>query len=155
MLPEDTRDRIVRIFTLKRAYTTLEAASILKIDLERLNAEIEARDIEAVAGGGGLLPWREVAYLALRRWPLRTIFDALGPEGSSHLPDLLRPTKITATLPSYQVRMLEVLAREQQLDVSTFLQLYLLDLASAESPFLGDQIPGFRAAFQFPFGEEL
>lgn len=154
MLSEETRDRIVRIFTVKRTYTTLEAASILKIDLERLNAEIEARDLEAVTEGNALLPWKEVAYLALRTWPLQTIFDALGSEAPSHLPDLLRPTSITVTLPSYQVRMLEVLARDQQLDFSTYLQLHLLDLASAESPFLAEQIPGFSAAFHFPFGDE-
>jgi hypothetical protein len=154
MLSEETRDRIVRIFTVKRTYTTLEAASILKMDLERLNAEIEARDLEAVTEGTTLLPWKEVAYLALRTWPLQTIFDALGSEAPSHLPDLLRPTKITATLPTYQVRMLEVLAHEQHLDVSTFLQLYLLDLASAESPFLADEILGFSEAFRFPFGDE-
>ena len=154
MLSEDTRDRIVRIFTVRRAYTTLEAASLLKIDLERLNAEIEARDLEAVTEGNALLPWKEVAYLALRTWPLYLIFEALGAEAASYVPELLRPTSITVTLPSYQVRMLEVLARDQQLDLSTFLQLHLLDLASAESPFLAEQVPGFSTAFHFPFGDE-
>ena len=153
MTPEETRDRIVRIFTMRRTYTTREVANILKIDLEVLHAEIEARDIAVVRGEARNLPWVEVAYLALRTWPLQMIFDALGPRASSYLPELLRPTNVTVTLPGYQVRMLEVLARDQELDVSTFLQLHLLDLASAESAFLGEEIFGFLAAFHFPFGE--
>jgi len=140
------------IFTVKRTYTISEAASVLGIDLRALLAEIEARDIATVAEASPELPWKEVAYLALRTWPLDQIFEALGSDAESCIPDLLRPTTITATLPAYQVRMLEVLAREQQLDVSTFLQLHLLDLASAEAPFLGEQIPGFFEAFHFPFG---
>jgi hypothetical protein len=131
-----------------------EVASILGMDLDSLVAEVAARDIAATEGNIDRLPWKEVAYLALRTWPLQLIFEALGSEAGSLLPDLLRPMTITVTLPSYQVRALEVLARDQRLDLSTFLQLHLLDLVSAESPFLAEQIPGFLAAFHFPFGEE-
>ena len=131
-----------------------EVANILGIDLDSLAAEVAARDIAIAEGDIPLLPWKEVAYLALRTWPLQVIFEALGSEAGSLLPNLLRPTTINVTLPTYQARALEVLARDEQLDVSTFLQLYLLDLVSAESPFLAEQISGVLAAFHFPFGEE-
>jgi hypothetical protein len=149
-LPTST-DAIRRIFTDRRRYALTEVAELIGVPTESLLHEIEARDLE-LSPDEPRLPWSEVAHLALRAWPLHVIFEALG-EGSSHLPELLRPTKITVILPAYQVRALEVLARDQQLDVSTFVQLHLLDLASAESSYLAEQIPGFLAAFRFPFGD--
>lgn len=151
-LSSDTRARVTRIFAMKRSYTVAEAASLLGIDEQNLLGDIERRDIRT--DERDRLPWSEVAYLALRTWPLDLIFQAVGPEASSYIPELLRPTTITLMLPGYQVRAIEVLARDQQLDVSTFVQLHLLDLVSAESPFLVEQIPGFLAAFRFPFGGE-
>jgi hypothetical protein len=150
----ELRERIAQIFRIRRTYTLTEVANILGVDLDSLVTEVAARDIAAAEGDIHQLPWKEVAYLALRTWPLQVIFDALGPDAGSCLPELLRPTTITVTLPTYQVRAIEVLARDQRLDVSTFVQLHLLDLVSAESPFLAEQIPGFLAAFHFPFGEE-
>ena len=147
-----TTDAIRRIFTDRRSFPFTEVADLMGIPTETLLHESEARDLE-LASDEARLPWSEVAYLALRAWPLDVIFDALG-QSSSELPELLRPTKITVVLPAYQVRALEVLARDQQLDVSTFVQLHLLDLTSAESSYLAEQIPGFLAAFRFPFGEE-
>ena len=49
--------------------------------------------------------------------------------------------------------MLGVLAERLRLDVSMFLQLHLLGLASEESPLLDACIPGFLRAFQFPYRE--
>ena len=107
------------------------------------------------ANCGFASPWREpdVAYLALRTWPLERIFTSLGEEAAACLPELLRPATLTAVVPAYQVRMLEVLAERRRLDVSTFLQLHLLGLASDESPLLDACIPGFLRAFQFPYRE--
>lgn len=125
-------DAIRRIFTDRRKYALTEVADLTGMPIETLLHEIEARDLD-LASEEPRLPWSEVAYLGLRAWPLDVIFEALG-EASSHLPELLRPTKITVNLPAYQVRALEVLAHDQQLDVSTFVQLHPLDLVSAESP---------------------
>jgi len=152
--PTTAADAIRRIFTNRRGYSLTDVADLTGIDAETLLREVEARDLDIAPSPEAQLPWREVAYLALRTWPLEVIFKALGNEAPSYVLDLLRPTTITVTLPTYQVRALEVLAHDQQLDVSTFVQLHLLDLVSAESPFLAEQIPGFLAAFHFPFGEE-
>lgn len=149
-LPSDERTaRIRRIFTAKRTYTIPEAASVLGIDEPDLTREVERGDIASIIDDRHL-PWEEVAYLALRRWPLAVIFEALGSRETSLLPDLLRPTTITVTLPDYQVKMLEVLAKDQKVDVATFLQLHLLGLASSESSLLAKRIPGFTPALRFP-----
>jgi hypothetical protein len=150
-LPSDERTaRIRTIFTTKRSYTLAEAASLLGIDEPDLIREVESGDVASL-GDNRRLPWEEVAYLALRTWPLGVIFEALGSCETSLLPDLLRPKAITVTLPDYQVQMLEVLANEEKLDVATFLQLHLLDLASTESLLLANRIPGFMAALRFPY----
>jgi hypothetical protein len=151
-LPKAAADAIRRIFTDQRRYTFTEVTDLIGIPVDSLLHEIETRDLD-LASDEPRLPWSEVAYLALRTWPLDVIFGVLG-EASSHVPELLRPTKITVVLPAYQVRALEVLARDQELDVSSFVQAHLLDLTSAESPYLAEQIPGFLAAFRFPFGDE-
>jgi len=152
-LSSEEAARIRHIFTNKRTYEIGEAATLLGLDERDLCDEIDRGDIAATADTR--LPWKEAAYLALRNWPLDLIFEALGADADSHLPALLRPTTITTTLPGYQVRMLEVLAQHYGLDLSTFLQLHLLDLASVESPMLADCIPGFSEAFRFPYGGEV
>jgi hypothetical protein len=103
--------------------------------------------------GETVLPWADVAYLALRTWPLERIFASLGEAAAACLPELLRPATLTAVVPVYQARMLEVLAERRGLDASTFLQLHLLGLASEESPLLDASIPGFMRAFKFPYRE--
>ena len=140
---------------VKRPYSVAETATLLDIPVDALVGENKRGDIATTGHGGTDLPWKEVAYLALRTWPLDLIFEALGADADSYLPELLRPRTITTTLPGYQVRMLEVLAEYHQLDISTFLQLHLLDLASVESSMLAESIPGFIEAFRFPYGGEV
>jgi hypothetical protein len=110
---------------------------------------------EIEAGEDGRLAWGEVAYLAMRRWPIETIFSALGDEASRVLPSMLRPTSFPAMLPAYQVRMIEVLSAQEGFDAATFLQLHLLDLASAcDLTTMEREIPGFVEALQFPTRSE-
>jgi hypothetical protein len=152
-LPDETHAAIRRIFAAKQSFAIDQVATLLPIERASLAAEIESREIATVDGLGLHLPWKEVAYLALRTWPLDLIFDALGTDAPSLLPALLRPTELTVSLPAYQVRMLEVLASHEQLDASTFLQGQLLDLASAsDHALLEEQIPGFLEALFFPHG---
>lgn len=153
-LPAETRDRIRRIFARRQTYPISQVASLLGVEIGALSALIAAGDIAATGRGRDLsLAWAEVAYLALRQWPLEIVFDALGDGTSALLPVLLRPIHLTVSLPTYQVKMLELLARLDQLDVSTYLQIYLLDLASAsDQAILAEEIPGFIEALHFPYG---
>ncbi len=147
-------ERVADIFIERRSYTVHEAAALVGMDQTAIEGEIAAGELTAECSGGEtVLPWADVAYLALRTWPLEQIFASLGEEAPGPLPKLLRPVTLTAVVPEYQVRMLEVLAKQRQLDVSTFLQRHLLGLASDESPLLDACIPGFRRAFQFPYRE--
>jgi hypothetical protein len=152
---DETREAIRRIFAAKQSLAVGQAARLLGIEKATLAAEIEAREISTVEGLDLHLPWTEVAYLALRTWPLDLIFDALGNDASSLLPALLRPVNFSVLLPAYQVRMLEVLARHERLDAGTYLQGHLLDLASgSDHAALEEQIHGFVEALFFPFGGE-
>jgi hypothetical protein len=147
-------EAIRHIFSERHAYRIDEAAQLTGSDPEELRREIAGGELTAERSSGEtVLPWADVAYLALRTWPLERIFATLGGDAAACLPELLRPATLTAVVPAYQVRMLEVLAERQRLDVSTFLQLHLLGLASDEAPLLDACIPGFLRAFQFPYRE--
>lgn len=148
-----TADAIRRVFVERRPFTFGETVRLIGLDRNHLARQIEDRELDCLrVSDETALPWPEVAYLALRRWPLDVIFEALGDDASRSIPELLRPRNITVTLPTYQIRALEVLAHDQRLDIDTYLQLHLLDLASAESPFLAEQIHGYLEALHFPFG---
>lgn len=147
-----TTETVRQVFTDRRSYSLSEVAQLFGIDVDLLAEQIRIGELEAVSDAGEpRLPWREVAHLALRRWPLTTIFDALGSIAFSHLPQLLRPTIVTVILPAYQARMLEVLAGDEHTNVSTFLQVHLLDLASAvDIERLEREVPGFTVAMRWP-----
>ncbi|SRR5260221_10317902 len=153
-ITDATTERIVRIFIERRNYTLSEAATLIEMDETAIEDEIAHGELTADRSGcETVLPWADVAYLALRAWPLERIFASLDEDAAACLPELLRPATLTAVVPAYQVRMLEVLAERRRLDVSTFLQFHLLSLASDESPLLDACIPGFLRAFQFPYRE--
>jgi hypothetical protein len=151
---DSTQKTIHHIFTERRTYTIPEAAALFGMEEGAIREEIAGGELTAERSGSEtVLPWADVAYLALRTWPLERIFASLGEEEAACLPELLRPATLTAVVPAYQARMLEVLAERRGLDVSTFLQLHLLGLASDEAPLLDACIPGFVRAFQFPYRE--
>jgi hypothetical protein len=154
MNPTLNIDAAIRtIFRGRRSFEFGEAAQLLgmrPVALARLLSESEIED-----GDDGRLAWGEVAYLAMGRWPIETIFSALGDEASRVLPPMLRPTSLSAMLPAYQVRMIEVAAAREGIEVGTFLLLHLLDLASAcDLASMEREIPGFVEALQFPSRSE-
>jgi hypothetical protein len=66
-------------------------------------------DIEMVGTG---IEVREMAEVALQRWPLVTIEEAVARDAASILPAGLRTRKFTVRLPRYQIGALEVLAED-------------------------------------------
>lgn len=153
-LSAESSAAIRSLFMNPRPYSFDEAAEVLGVERAILVNEADASELETISvSGERRLPWGEVAYCALREWPIETIFAALGADASGYVPELLRPTQLAVTLPAYQVRMLEVLAHHERLDAGTFLQLHLLDLASAsDQTILEEEIPGFIEALRFPYG---
>jgi hypothetical protein len=145
-----TRKAIRRLFAKRRSFTVADVSRITGVSVESLERRLDADELVTVPNAVSLLPWSEVVHIALGVWPVEVIFDALG-EDSLLLPPLLRPVAIKVSLPKYQALMLDVLARQEQLDASAFLQNYLLDLASsADHMLLEQEIPGFLQALRFP-----
>jgi len=145
-----TRTAIRRLFAKRRLFTVTEAAQITGISPDAIRRRLDANELAAVSGTNSSLAWTEVVHLALQMWPIEVIFAEVGSD-SALLPALLRPAQLSVSLPEYQVRMVEVLARREQLDSSVFLQNYLLDLASAsDHDLLERKIPGFTAAMRWP-----
>lgn len=96
--------------------------------------------------------WTELAHIAMAKWPLPVINDALGADAVRVLPPLLLLQELRVRLPAYQVLMLHRLAELESVDVDSFLTNYFLDLAGAEVTVLDLEIPGFKAAMRFPNG---
>lgn len=106
-----------------------------------------------------VIPWDDVARLALDRWTPRMINGALGStDRLAVIPLLNRVQQIEVFLPVYQVRLLHYLAEVERgrfrarLNASDVLERHLLDLASAvNADEIELAIPGFRAALHYPY----
>ena len=138
------------------------------VDALRLTRTTQAEIDVAMAAGGiatetygerVVIPWDDVAGLALDRWTPRMIDGALGStDRLSVVPLLNRVQQIEVFLPVYQIRLLHYLAEIERglfrarLNASDVLERRLLDLASAvNADELELAIPGFRAALQYPY----
>jgi hypothetical protein len=106
-----------------------------------------------------VIPWEDVARLALDRWTPRMINGALGAtDRLAVIPLLNRVQQIEVFLPVYQVRLLHYLAEIERgqfrarLNASDVLERHLLDLASAvNAEEIELAIPGFRTALHYPY----
>lgn len=129
---EQTSQRIRAIFIERRSFRLPELAVLLGTSVARLASGFNSGELVATESGGEIVvPWNEAASIALETWSFAQIFEALAEDAATVLPPLLRPTEFTTVLPLFEVRMLEVFAREQQIDVSVLLERHLLDLASS------------------------
>lgn len=148
-------DRI-RAFFLKRQerYTLTEAARLLGVSAGTVRREVEADDRNAYrADGAWRFTWRQVAYLALRRWTLAQVHEALGPDAVTVLPPLLGPQPLTVHLPAYLVHAIAHAADDEQLSIDDWLHLEMIDFASGMVHRMERIVPGFRRAYLFP-GQE-
>jgi hypothetical protein len=137
----------------KDSYGLAEAARLLDVSPGVLRREAEADDREAYrANGTWCFSWRQVTYLALRRWTLAQIHDALGAEATV-LPPLLALQPLTVHLPAYLVRAIEHAAAEDHATLDHWLHQELTDFAGTVATTMERAIPGFRRAYFFP-GQE-
>jgi len=137
------------------------------VDVQRLTRSGEDEIAAAISAGecqpsevgeGLVLPWDDVAQLALRRWTPRMIDGALDIVHRDTVPRLNRVRQIQVQLPLYQIRLLHVLAEQRRagfrgrLNASDVLEHELLEVAlSADADEIEAEIPGFRAALQYPY----
>ena len=81
---------------------------------------------------------------------MRLIVEHLGADVERGVPESVRPCPVTFHLPSYQVAVIEALARRNGVDADTFLSDHLLDLAASHAEELAEEIPDLAAAIAFP-----
>lgn len=176
-MPRRRKDAARSQKTPKRAVT--DRALIRELFIERVPlysiadalrlARTAQTDVDAAIAAGGIsteafrgqvvIPWEDVARLALDRWTPRMINGALGStDRLAVIPLLNRVQQIEVFLPVYQVRLLHYLAEMERgqfrarLNASDVLERHLLDLASAvNADEIELAIPGFRMALHYPY----
>jgi hypothetical protein len=154
------RELIRELFVKRKPEYSLDDALRLTRSAEaEVSAAIDAGEIEPLRNADGfLLSWDDVAALALRRWTPRMIDGALDVAHRDAVPRLNRVRQIQVQLPLYQIRLLHVLAEQRRagfrgrLNASDVLEHELLEAAlSADADEIEAEIPGFRAALQYPY----
>jgi hypothetical protein len=145
-------DRIRALFLHREeSYTLANAARLLGVASSTVRREAEADDREAYrANGAWRFSWRQLAHLALRRWSLAQLHDALGSDATDVLPPLLTLQPLTVELPAYLVRAIEQAATEEQTSIDDWLHLELIDFASGMVHRMERILPGFQRAYLFP-----
>ncbi|HKR66069.1 MAG TPA: hypothetical protein VJZ00_20220 [Thermoanaerobaculia bacterium] len=153
-----TLDRTTRIRSIflkrKRRYSLADISRLAGITERKVITGIEAGEYLASRRRGEYrFTWSELAHIAMAKWPLPIIHDALGADAALALPPLLLLQDLQVRLPAYQVLMLHRLAELARVDVNSYLANYFLDLAGSEVSILDAEIPGFKAAMRFPNGD--
>lgn len=147
--------RDIRIQTLflrpVESYSLAEGARLLGIAPATLKREAEDdRREEYQSGGKWCFSWRRLAMIALRRWPLTVVQDALGSDAANVLPPLLTLRAVTFRLPEYIVRALETIAAEDGTTPDDCLRCELQDFAGTVADRMEAIHPGFRRAYLYP-----
>lgn len=143
---------IRELFLQRQAsYRLSEAARLLGMTRGSLEREARADDENAYrVNGRWRFTWRQVVYIALRRWALAEIHDALGNDAMKVLPPLLAMRPVTVRLPEFLVRAIELSAASDDTTVDDWLHHELIDFAGTVATNMERAIPGFRRAYLFP-----
>jgi hypothetical protein len=146
------RERIRTVFLRGKKWYTLDEAARLtgtRIDLLRREVGLNNRDAHHIDG-----EWhfqrRQLFHLALDRWTLAEIYDALGDDADEVLPPLLALRTIAVRLPEYVLRGMEAVAKERRMPLDQYLYWELIDFAGCLPRRFVKQIPGYRDAYLFP-----
>lgn len=146
------RLRIRRLFLQHaESYSVSEAANIVGISPRALRREAECDQREAyVVNGAWQFTWRQVAFIAMRRWTLVEIHAALGEDAETILPPLLALETLTVRLPAFLTRAMKSAADQEALPIDDWLRLELIDYAGTVVDEMETIHPGFRQAYLFP-----
>lgn len=143
----------IRTLFLERqpSYRLSEAARLLGMTRGALESEAKADQADAYrVNGRWRFTWRQVAYLAFRRWSLAEIHEALGCDARGVLPALLSLRSVTVRLPEYLVRAIQHEATSDDTTVDDWLHHELVDFAGTVVDRMERVVPGFRRAYVFP-----
>jgi hypothetical protein len=148
MLDSLLMQRIRAIFLHHEAHVTIGAgAGMLGWSRGEMDAAIANGEIEVA---GKQIEVRELVEVALQRWSLVTIEEALGRDAASVLPAGLRTRKFTVRLPRYQIGALEVLAEDGREPVEAMLMRMFEELTDLHRERLARVIPGLGEAMAWP-----
>src|SRR4051794_7263624 len=152
MLDPALIQRIRSIFLHHEARVTVgEAARMLGWSRGEMDAATANGEIEVVGrGSGASVELRELAEVALQRWSLVTIEEALGRDAASILPAGLRTRRFTVRLPRYQIGALEVLAQDGREPIEAMLMRMFEELTDLHQERLARVIPGLGEAMAWP-----
>jgi len=143
----------IRELFLKRAesYGLREAANIVGISERALRREAEDDQREAYRSNSTwCFTWRQVAFIAMRRWTLAEIHEALGTDAETVLPPLLAMDTVAVHLPAFLVRAMKTAAAQDAIPLDEWLRLELIDYAGTVVDEMEAIHPGFREAYLFP-----
>lgn len=148
-------NRVARIRFLflepKASYSMAEAAKLLGMKPKRLQAWVEAGEIEGVYTCSGVaLPWEELASFAMEWWSQEAVEEALGRDAAGVIPELLRLADLEVRIPAMEVVALERVAGREGKTVDAVLARELLDFVSANAEWLSEEVVGFSEAFVWP-----
>jgi hypothetical protein len=155
MLPMEQEQRIQTLFLQPaESYRLSEGARLLGISPATLRREAEDDKREEYrADGEWRFTWRQLACIALRRWTLADVQDALGIAAEAVLPPLLALRTVTVRLPAFIVCTLETIASRDGTTVDACLHQELMDFAGVWAEEMEATHAGFRRAFLFPSRE--
>lgn len=150
-MARNQEQRIQTLF-LQRAetYDLREAARITGMTVAKLRREVRAGRDATEIDGALRFTWRQLAFIALDRWTLAEIHEALGADAAKVLPPLLALRTVTVRLPEYVVRALETVASDDGTTLDACLYGELIDFAGAMCSRFTRRIPGYRSAYFFP-----
>lgn len=152
MRGSERRKRIQTLFLHPvEFYRLSEGARLLGITPYALKREAEQdRREDYRAGGTWRFTWRQLAYVAFRTWTLAEIQEALGPEAARVLPPLLALRSVTARLPEFLLRAMEIAAENDGTTLDAWLHFEMMDFASGVVERMETVLPGYSRAFHYP-----
>lgn len=150
------RERSIQTLFLRRAesYTLAEVANLTDTSARKLRREVSGGYRDGVkVGSVWRFTWAQAICVALERWTLAEIHEALGTDAATVLPPLLALRAVTVRLPEYVLRALETVAEQDGVTMDHTLYGELIDFAGTVAGRMGKTIPGYRRAYLFP-GQE-
>jgi hypothetical protein len=133
------------------SYSLREVATLTDTPVRALRREVARGGHDATKESGvWRFAWRQAACIAMQRWTLAEIQDALGSDAAAVLPPLLALRAVTVRLPEYIVRALESIAEKERTTLDAALHSELIELAGTHLTRLEGTIPGYREAYFFP-----
>jgi hypothetical protein len=150
-MPTSTAIRSLFLFP-RPTYRIPDVAALLAIAEADVVGWIDAGELEGLDTPEGLVvPWAELVSLGMDFWSQEAVEEALGTDSIDLIPELVRLTDLEVRIPRLQMVTLERLAAIDGKTISAVLARELEDLVSVHAPWLGEDVPGFAAAFAWPY----